>query len=88
MCFHKSPTTRVSTAYNNAEILAYNGIIPAPPCDGNCFDFRMTSTKGSRHAKPGCTKTRQPYYGYSVERRPEMFPKTNQIMPDGLYEYT
>ena len=47
----------------------------------------MTTTQESQHAKPGCSQLRRPYYGYSVERSPEMFPKTTRIMPDNLYEY-
>ena len=44
-CFHKNLSTRVTTAYNNAELLAYNGDIPAPKCDVNCHDFRATNDR-------------------------------------------
>lgn len=89
VCFHKYPTTKVSTVYNNAEILAYNGILPAPICDDRCFDFRMTATKGSRQVRPGCTNTQQTSstFGYPSDRWPEKTSKMNQIKPDGLYEY-
>lgn len=89
VCFHKHPKTKVTTSYNNAEMLAYNGIIPAPPCYRDCFDFRMTSTKGSRTPRPGCAKgskqSQQPYYGYPTSRQPVRIPKSNRVLPDGLY---
>ena len=49
-CFHINPITQVTSAYNNAEILAYNGELPAPTCNANLdtHDYRMSVTKGSR----------------------------------------
>lgn len=47
-CFHNNPTTRVTTVYNNAEILAYNGYFPAPQCTVDQQDYRLTSTKGAK----------------------------------------
>lgn len=88
-CYHKYPTTQVSSAYNNAEILAYNGIIPAPKCDIDCFDFRMTDTKGGRQPKPNCTRTseqNQGTQGYPADRYPVKFPKTNILYPERLYD--
>ena len=86
-CFHKHPTTRVTTAYNNAEILAYNGVIPAPACDPACYDFRTTSTKGSRLPKKSCETTSQaPFHGYPAERCPVKCPRSNRVKPERLYD--
>jgi hypothetical protein len=88
VCFHKSPTTRVTTNYNNAEILAYNGDLPAPLCDVDCYDYRMTFTTGSRKPKPGCkhsANSRLSYAGYPANRCPERCVKTNRIRPEKLY---
>ena len=86
-CFHNHPTTRVSNVYNNAELLAYNGVIPAPLCDRDCVDFRLTSTKGSNQNKRGCsTSSQQAHNGYPANRYPVKFPKTNRIMAENLYD--
>lgn len=86
-CFHKHPITRVTSAYNNAETLAYNGIIPAPTCDPACYDFRTTSTRGSRRPKRTCTTTQQtPFNGYPTERCPVKCPRSNRIKPERLYD--
>lgn len=86
-CYHGYPTTRTSTIYNNAELLAYNGVIPAPKCDIDCYDFRMTTTIGSMKATPSCiVQTEQPMNGYPDDRYPVKFPKTNKILADRLYD--
>jgi hypothetical protein len=88
-CFHDQSTTRVSNVYNNAELLAYNGVIPAPRCNKNCCDFRLTYTKGSKHPNSGCTMSSQQSNrseeGYPTDRYPARYPKTNTIIPENLY---
>ena len=85
-CFHKNPTTRVTTAYNNAELLAYNGELPAPECNLDCYDYRATVTKGSLQGKPGCNHNKaSPYAGYSPARCPVRCPQTNRLRPERLY---
>ena len=84
-CFHQNPATRVTTAYNNAEILAYNGELPAPRCNLDPHDFRLTSTKGSRAGRPGMMKVKQtPYAGYPKDRCPARCPKSNRLLPERL----
>lgn len=81
-CYHKHPTTKVSTAYNNAEILAYNNVLPAPSCDvDNYADYRATQTVLSNRQQ----NNPNPYYGYPPERCPRKCAKTNRLLPDGLY---
>jgi len=85
VCFHKNPKTQVTNVYNNAELLAYNGDLPAPRCDIDCGDFRATSTPESRTPRPGClTEAQQAYRGYPADRDPVYFPK-NTIMPENSY---
>lgn len=85
-CFHKHPTTRVTTFYNNAEILAYNGELPTPPCDIGCHDYRLTVTPGSKRGIKGCTPgPKVPGHGYPPERCPSRCAKTKRIRPDKLY---
>lgn len=81
-CFHQNPTTRVTTAYNNAEILAYNGDLSAPKCNVDSHDYRATTTKGSRDGRPGFKPT--PYAGYPQERCPVRCAKTNRLKPERL----
>jgi hypothetical protein len=83
-CFHKHPTTRVTTPDNIAEILAYNGQLPAPSCDPASYDFRMTSTKGSKTAKADVRRTKQKspqsdFYGYPVR-----CARTHRMNPESL----
>lgn len=86
-CFHKHPITRVTTAYNNAEILSYNGVLPAPPCDARCYDYRMTSTNESRKPKLGCRNTVQlAFHGYPAERCPVKCPRSSRMKPERLYD--
>jgi hypothetical protein len=85
-CFHKQPSTKVTTDYNNAEILAYNGDLPAPPCDIGCHDYRLTRTRGSMAGRTDCTPTKKNGFdGYPANRCPNRCAKTNRLVPDGLY---
>lgn len=87
-CFHKNATTRVTSAYNNAELLAYNGDLPAPKCNPRCYDFRMTSTPGSNRPRPGCNPTKAQgaeFAGYPADRCPKRCAKTNRLLPENLY---
>lgn len=87
MCFHKHPTTRVTTSYNNAETLAYNGYLQAPKCDGDCYDFRLTSTVGSRQPRLGCNEeNNKGFHGYPNERCPVICPRTNRMKPERLFD--
>ena len=83
ICFHQNPTTQVSTVYNNAEILAYNGELPAPKCNPNTLAYRATATRGSRdknnYDKPLL------YTGYPQKRCPVKCAKTNRLNPERLY---
>ena len=69
-CFHLQPITQVSSIYNNAEVLAYNGLLPALKCDVDCQDYRLTLTKGSTEERSGCIENQQ--NNYPNERRPEI----------------
>lgn len=82
-CYHKNPTTLVSSAYNNAEILSYNGLLPAPECDVNCQDYRLTDTRGSTEKRPGCQDI-QNNRDYPSSRCPVRYHKTNRLVPEGL----
>ena len=86
-CFHKQPMTRVTTAYNNAEILAYNGELPAPECNMDCYDYRMTMTPGSAKGRPGCAQSHGINLGtgYPTNRCPVRCAKTNRLKPEKLY---
>jgi len=86
VCFHKNPTTRVTSDYNNAEILAYNGDLPAPKCETDCHDYRATVTPGSRKGRRSCTPSpkEDAYAGYPPERCPVRCKKTNRIRPERL----
>ena len=82
-CFHKHPTTLVSSAYNNAEILSYNGFLPAPACDIDCQDYRLTRTRGSTQKRSGCDDNNQGQH-YPATRRTVRYLKTNRMVPDAL----
>lgn len=86
VCFHKNPTTRVTTDYNNAEILAYNGDLPAPKCDRDCHDYRMTVSVGSKKGRRACTPSpvENAYAGYPPEKCPKICKKTNRMRPERL----
>lgn len=84
-CYHQHPTTRVSTFYNNAELLAYNGELPAPKCNRGCHDYRLTVTKGSRAGKKNCHSVVEPGSGYPLDRCPRRCARTNRLLPDQLY---
>lgn len=83
-CYHKHPRTRVSTLYNNAEILAYNCVIPAPKCDPGCHDYRMTVTEGSIKGRTNCTPSTG-NWGYPSDRCPQRARRSDRLRPDGLY---
>lgn len=84
-CFHQSPLTRVSTIYNNTELLAYNGeeSIPAPKCNYMPKDFRLTDTSGSMGQKSEQNTSES--NGYPQNRCPRRCAKTNRITPERLY---
>lgn len=84
-CYHKHPTTRVTTFYNNAEILAYNGELPAPACEPGCHDYRLTVTDGSKAGKKGCIPpANNTGNGYPADRCPSRCAKTKRMRPDQL----
>jgi len=84
-CFHNHPNTRVSTSYNNAEILAYNGELPAPKCAPGCHDFRLTVTKGSVAGRKNCKPSSEENWGYPADRCPQRCNRSKRLVPDGLY---
>lgn len=85
-CFHKHPTTRVTSVYNNAELLAYNGELSAPTCDVSCYDYRLTVTPSSKKGRTGCKPTLDnPNNGYPVERCPSRCSRTKRMRPERLY---
>ena len=84
-CYHRHPRTRTSTSYNNAETLAYNGKIPAPPCEPGCHDYRMTVTKGSRDGRKNCKTSESGVWGYPADRCPSRCNRSKRLLPDGLY---
>lgn len=79
-CFHKSPTTLVSSIYNNTETHAYNGLLQAPTCDTGHMDYRLTQTRGSIRNN----SKQQSDINYPKNRHPIRNYKTNKIHPDGL----
>ncbi len=87
ICFHKNLTTRVTSGYNNAELLAYNGDLTAPTCNVDCHDFRVTDTPGSkRGGKVGCVSEKNSEFaGYPPDRCPSRCLKTNRLLPENLY---
>jgi hypothetical protein len=85
-CFHKYPITRVTTEYNNAELLAYNGEIVAPSCDNDCFDYRATVTPGSIKGRPKCFNVKDNNYKvFFDETCPKRCTKSNRLLPEALY---
>ena len=86
-CFHKNLSTRVTSAYNNAELLAYNGELPAPRCELDCHDYRISMTSGSKNGRKGCVqKPISEYAGYPADRCPSRCAKTNRLPPENLYD--
>jgi hypothetical protein len=81
-CYHTSDTTRVTNAYNNIELLSYNGMHPAPDCDRecNCNNQRLTRTKGI-DKKRNC-KREEGDCGYGERCPPRKYGK--RILPDNL----
>lgn len=89
-CYHKNPRTLVSTAYNNAEILAYNGVLDSPLCDAECHDYRLTTTGGSMSGLKKCASNNSDNsdnsdLGYPQNRCPPRCERSNRLVPDGLY---
>ncbi len=83
-CYHTANTTKTSTIYNNAEILAYNGKIPAPKCNPGCNDFRMSVTKGSIEGRNPCTDNLN-VTRYPADRYPPRCNGTGRMLPDGNF---
>jgi len=75
--FHTNPRTLVTTEYNNAEILAYNGKIMAPKTDPSIYnmnnDYRLTYTHINRDT---IMDDRLDSTGYSEQRRPHYYSGT------------
>jgi len=67
-CYHKAPITRTTSIYNNAELLAYNNVIPAPGCNVYCNDFRATTTNSMM--KNNCRDIYSNYNGYPTQNCP------------------
>jgi hypothetical protein len=85
-CFHQQPTSRVTTLYNNAELLAYNQELPAPKCILSNNDFRLTNTRGyMENAKNKQTEMQNGEYGYPIDRCPRRCNNTDRLLPDNLY---
>lgn len=84
-CFHHHPTVRVTTEYNNAETLAYNGALPTPRCSTRCHDYRMTVTPGSRKGRNNCSTDLVTHTGYPSSRYPKRCAKTKRHLPERLY---
>jgi len=84
-CFHRHPSTRVTTNYNTAELLAYNGEIKPTKCGTDCSDYRLTATEGSARGRSRCADQSVPFEGYQNEKCPNRCAKTNRLMPDRLY---
>lgn len=82
-CYHQHPRTRTSTSYNNAETLAYNGVIPAPKCAPGCHDYRLTVTNGSRAGRKNCSPP-SGKWGYPADRCPRRCKRSQRLVPDGL----
>jgi hypothetical protein len=82
-CYHTANTTKTSTIYNNAEILAYNGKIPAPKCNIGCNDFRMTVTQNGAKGRKNCVNDSN-VMQYPADRYPKRCDKYGRILPDGV----
>ena len=79
-CLHVNPTTSVTTAYNNMEILAYNGMLPPPKCENNNdIDYRMTLFESTNKKNDGIKLN-----GYPSDRLP-IKNKINRSLPEGTY---
>jgi hypothetical protein len=87
-CYHNNPKTATSTIENNAELLAYNGVIPMPPSPPtkNCADYRLTETAGSRNSRRACLKNRTENL-YDTSRRTKRCKRSRRQVPDSLYMY-
>ena len=86
--FHNSPTTRVTTVYNNAEILAYNGKSPVREYNSNGNDYRMTTTNGNIVEKPKNKKMQHKsvsFAEYSKKEDRGRYGYMNRNKPERLY---
>lgn len=83
--FHHNPRTRVSSSYNNGEILAYNGVIQPPKNQKRCHHYRLTLTEQSKKEYDTCVNEHLTNLGYPVNRCPKRCKRTNRLVPDGLY---
>ena len=85
-CFHKYPTTRTTTAYNNAEILAYNKVLPAPKCDviynDTNNDYRMSVTRSGRNRSRN--NDLSTFTGYPESRCPKRNVGVSRLLPERL----
>jgi len=75
--FHTNPRTLVTTEYNNAELLAYNGRIPTPKFNPEMYnmnnDYRLTYTHIN---KSTVMEDSLDSSGYSDTRKPHYYNKT------------
>lgn len=87
-CYHNNPRVGTSTIENNAELLAYNGIIAPPPCPStrDCSDYRLTETEGSRTNRRKCIE-RNTENLYDDGRRTKRCKRSSKHLPDSLYRY-
>ena len=84
-CFHKNRSTRVTSVYNNAELLAYNGSIASPKCNSDCNDYRMAVTEGSKKGKQNCNSKQSNYMDdYPTAKCPAKCNKINRLQPEKL----
>lgn len=85
-CYHNNPRTATSTVENNAELLAYNGLIPSPPCPStrDCADYRLTETSGSRSNRMECID-RKTENLYDNGRKTKRCKRSKKQLPDALY---
>lgn len=66
-CYNTNPKTQTTTYLNNAKILAYNGVIPAPECTKKCGTYRLTSTSGSKKEIVECKEIDLVDEGYPLK---------------------
>ena len=82
-CFHLHPITNVTTAYNNMEMMAYNGDIPAPKCEYQVDrDYRMTNFDSYDTCIDA--KKMNSQNGYPINRQP-IKNKINRVLPERIY---
>lgn len=62
--YNTNPKTLTTTTLNNAKILAYNGMIPAPVPQKGCTFYRLTSTEATRKNAIQCKEIELVDHGY------------------------